>query len=420
MLLWGGSHMFQGAALEPAAFALRRSPQNARDTSDLLRRSAGAPAEIELPTGLNLNVAHRHGFPRPPPLRPPVGHPGAWSATEGTEAPHERPQFPWAWSAAEGVRLIHISLLYPEVRTAWLCGAESALHALTEAGDLEWTVVVWVSDVATFVQRHSALIQGMRSRYGARLEVRAAQFEGMIAGTPLHGFYEPAPDENGTVTPPALGVYAAQNKANAFRLALVYRFGGFYFDADMLFRAGARVTALPEGVGWQMGIGKEPLNNAAFRFSEPRDAVLWLLMEDFVRNYDGDKWGWNGPRLVTRVLNLPRSRSGKIKCEHDFDLCCRLRQIQKDFWPINVTSAVHPGYERYFLRDSIPAKLEVGVKQSVVIHTWHSALKEPEAMACKEDIAQYNASFIGVMRRDYCALCQGVVLEPTSEEHCLF
>jgi hypothetical protein len=46
--------------------------------------------------------------------------------------------------------------------------------------------------------------------------------------------------------------------------------------------------------------GKNRYNSAAFKF--PRGfPILKYYMDDFVSNYHGSTWGWQGPRLVSRV-----------------------------------------------------------------------------------------------------------------------
>lgn len=74
-----------------------------------------------------------------------------------------------------------------------------------------------------------------------------AGFEDMIAVTPLHDLFFP---KDGSV--PELGTYGDENKAYGFRLALIHRDGGFYFDADIFFNRGKhhqaarrRAPALP-------------------------------------------------------------------------------------------------------------------------------------------------------------------------------
>ena len=110
------------------------------------------------------------------------------------------------------------------------------------------------------------------------------------------------------------GAYDYNNLGNALRLALLYRFGGVYFDTDMLslrplLDSGAGQEAAgpaPTGPAWPpaavnfIGVERDSvLNNAAIGFSA-RHPFVELAMRRFVREFK-KVWGWNGPALLTRT-----------------------------------------------------------------------------------------------------------------------
>lgn len=91
------------------------------------------------------------------------------------------------------------------------------------------------------------------------------------------------------------GPFDRNNLGNALRLALLYRYGGAYFDTDVL-------SLRPLGPDEPNFIGVERdsvLNNAALGFSQ-RHPFLERAIQRFVREFK-KIWGWNGPALLTRT-----------------------------------------------------------------------------------------------------------------------
>ena len=86
--------------------------------------------------------------------------------------------------------------------------------------------------------------------------------------------------------------------ADAARLALLHAYGGVYMDSDELLlhtssleRIGSRAVGMEES--WV-------LNNAFLAFPAGHPFV-GAAISDFVMRFNANFWGWNGPRLVTRV-----------------------------------------------------------------------------------------------------------------------
>ncbi|KAG6596350.1 Lactosylceramide 4-alpha-galactosyltransferase, partial [Cucurbita argyrosperma subsp. argyrosperma] len=95
----------------------------------------------------------------------------------------------------------------------------------------------------------------------------------------------------------------AQNLSNLMRLAVLYKYGGVYIDTDFI--------VLKSFMGLKNCIGAQSidpvsknwtrLNNAVLVFDK-KHPLLEKFMENFASNFDGSRWGYNGPFLVSRVI----------------------------------------------------------------------------------------------------------------------
>ncbi|XP_072113076.1 alpha-1,4-N-acetylglucosaminyltransferase-like [Mobula birostris] len=84
--------------------------------------------------------------------------------------------------------------------------------------------------------------------------------------------------------------------ADGCRLALIWKYGGIYLDTDII-----SLRSIPFA-NFTCPENPETLNNAALGFCYKHHTFLWNCMEDFVARYNGDLWGQQGPRLITRML----------------------------------------------------------------------------------------------------------------------
>ncbi|CAO2043108.1 unnamed protein product [Urochloa humidicola] len=134
---------------------------------------------------------------------------------------------------------------------------------------------------------------------GLRVAVASPDFAYLLDGTPAESWLGAV--NRGGVKPGSVPL--GQNLSNLLRLALLYRYGGAYLDADVVvlrpfagvLRNAVGAQAVDEATGeWRR------LNNAVMVF----DAAHPLLREfiaEFAAAFDGSKWGHNGPYLVSRV-----------------------------------------------------------------------------------------------------------------------
>ncbi|XP_040285841.1 alpha-1,4-N-acetylglucosaminyltransferase-like [Bufo bufo] len=89
--------------------------------------------------------------------------------------------------------------------------------------------------------------------------------------------------------------YWIHTVADSCRLALIWKYGGIYMDTDII-----SIQPIPQ----QNFLAAEHSalsSNGVFGFSSQHN-FTWMCMEDFVQNYNGKIWGFQGPHLFTRVL----------------------------------------------------------------------------------------------------------------------
>ncbi|KAK4439912.1 hypothetical protein Salat_0326100 [Sesamum alatum] len=106
-------------------------------------------------------------------------------------------------------------------------------------------------------------------------------------------------------------VSLGQNLSNLLRMGLLYRFGGIYIDTD--------VVVLKSFDGLKNVIGAQTIDRATGNWSRLNNAVmifdeghplLHKFIEEFALTFDGNKWGHNGPYLVSRVVSRLSGRPG--------------------------------------------------------------------------------------------------------------
>ncbi|KAK7286898.1 hypothetical protein RJT34_22242 [Clitoria ternatea] len=102
-----------------------------------------------------------------------------------------------------------------------------------------------------------------------------------------------------------------QNLSNLIRLVVLYKYGGIYIDTDFIVLR--PLTGLRNSIGAQsMNLGSKHwtrLNNAVLVF-DMRHPLLHMFINEFALTFDGNKWGHNGPYLVSRVIKRLGKRPG--------------------------------------------------------------------------------------------------------------
>lgn len=95
--------------------------------------------------------------------------------------------------------------------------------------------------------------------------------------------------------------YWYSNEANVLRLCLLYTQGGIYFDTDVILIS--RVLASHPKLDNVMGRHSDgrKFHNAAMKFTTLRNRFLAATLNNMMENFDGLKWGNNGPKAFGRT-----------------------------------------------------------------------------------------------------------------------
>ncbi|KAL6197458.1 hypothetical protein ACLB2K_033066 [Fragaria x ananassa] len=135
---------------------------------------------------------------------------------------------------------------------------------------------------------------------GYRVMAIAPDFDYLFHNTPAEAWFIGL--RKGDVRPG--GVSIGQNLSNVLRLALLYKFGGIYLDTDVIvLRSLSKMKNVigAQTVDFQTGNWSR-LNNAVLVFDK-NHPLLFNFIQEFALTFDGNKWGHNGPYLVSRVVS---------------------------------------------------------------------------------------------------------------------
>ena len=314
---------------------------------------------------------------------------------------------------------IHQVLLYPRVSTVHLCTLESAVRALLghdwmerKEGLVQFLFILWVQqDVKQFEAEHGTMLELLRSDIirsleylhnqashvvvEIRIEVRGGSsvFNDVISGTAMEDFYATHTSDS------ELGKFAQQNRADAFRLAVVYKYGGLYMDADII--ALEKFVSLFASDGGVLAT-EDPdttygeLTNAVFFFPSPGSPFLEHVMSLFPVVYNGNLWGSVGPLLFRMAYS---GHCGKSSLDND-DRSVNCTSLS--ILPPNATCALRWTDARLLLEDAKAvsamdfwAKLTARSGGSYMLHLYGS-------FTFKWDCSEH--SFFSWMRKRVCPL----------------
>lgn len=199
--------------------------------------------------------------------------------------------------------------------------------------------VTWISQIESFGPRERLSLESvfkwnpsccllvisrtMDSEAGEEIlrPFRSRGFRVMAAAPDLHYLFKKTSAEqwlrkikSGDIDPGE--VPFAQNLSNILRLAVLYKYGGVYMDADIIILR--NFSGLKNAIGAQSADPQtgqwNRLNNAVLAFDK-RHPLLLKFIKEFALTFDGNKWGHNGPYLLTRVVtNLAK------RARHDFNI----------------------------------------------------------------------------------------------------
>ncbi|KAL8228149.1 hypothetical protein R6Q57_015733 [Mikania cordata] len=155
-----------------------------------------------------------------------------------------------------------------------------------------------------------------------------------------------------------------QNISNLLRLCLLYKYGGIYIDTDVIILK--RFTKLKNSIGAQsidLNTKKwSRLNNAVMVFDKMHPLV-YKFIEEFALTFNGNKWGHNGPYLVSRVVARLEGRPG-----YDFNVLAPIA-----FYPVNwdLVRVLFRGAKNETDSRWLKVKFEQIMSQSYALHLWN-------------------------------------------------
>ncbi|XP_060206239.1 uncharacterized protein LOC132633805 [Lycium barbarum] len=148
---------------------------------------------------------------------------------------------------------------------------------------------------------------------GNRILVVTPDLSFLFENTPAESWFIDL--KNGEKDPGKVSL--AQNLSNLIRLAILYKYGGIYLDTDFIILKD--FSRLRNSIGAQSTDASgnwTRLNNALLIFDQSHPLV-YKFMEEFALSFDGNRWGQNGPYLVSRVVE--KVISMKIK-DYNFSI----------------------------------------------------------------------------------------------------
>ncbi|XP_030050243.1 alpha-1,4-N-acetylglucosaminyltransferase-like [Microcaecilia unicolor] len=211
-------------------------------------------------------------------------------------------------------------------------------------------------------------------------------FEDVFKDTPLDPWYQKVN--------PAKEKYWAHVSSDAFRFAIIWKYGGIYMDTDII-----SMRPIPE-VDFLASQGAQVVNGAIFGFQRHYQ-FLWDCMEDFVKNYKGEIWGHQGPGLITRVIKrqceMPVFKGTEDTTCGDFFILNPQR-----FYPIPF-----PAWERYFQVWN-PSDT---FNSSYALHLWNFMNHNNKRVIAGSGSVAEN------LFKKHCPLTYDFIVKPTSRKY---
>ena len=185
----------------------------------------------------------------------------------------------------------------------------------------------------------------------------------------------------------------SQNLSNLVRLAMLYKYGGGYMDTDVIVLKD--FSELRNAIGAQSvdSVTKQwnRLNNAVMIF-DINHPIVWEFLQEFTLTFNGNKWGYNGPYLVSRVI-------GRVGSTEDYNLTIL---PPKAFYPVDWV-AIGKLYkkpedesESRWVESQID---ELSEGETYVVHLWNKRSK---------DLDIEEGSVMARLISKHCVVCDSI------------
>ncbi|KAF9665187.1 hypothetical protein SADUNF_Sadunf16G0095900 [Salix dunnii] len=180
-----------------------------------------------------------------------------------------------------------------------------------------------------------------------------------------------------------------QNLSNLIRLAVLYKYGGIYLDTDFIVLKS--FADLRNAIGAQsIDVSRNwtRLNNAVLVF-DMNHPLLLKFIEEFASTFNGNKWGHNGPYLVSRIVQKVAERPG-----YNFTILPPMA-----FYPVswNRIGGFFKKPENDVESRWVDAKLLQLSGETYGVHLWN---KQSSKFSIEE------GSVMGRLISDHCVICE--------------
>ncbi|KAL1359827.1 hypothetical protein HN51_005180 [Arachis hypogaea] len=212
----------------------------------------------------------------------------------------------------------------------------------------------------------------------------------LVLNTPAESWLEEL--KSGNKDPGTVPLF--NNLSNLIRLAVLYKYGGVYLDIDLIFLKD--LSSLRNAIGAQ---NMDPvtkkwlrLNNAVMVFDK-KHPILLDFIEEFAQTFDGNRWGHNGPYMVSRVV-------GRVGNTPGYDITIL---PPKAFYPVDWNKI--PEYYKKPEDENGSIWVENKVRElmygvgTYTLHLWNKRTR-------KLDIE--DGSVMARLFTDHCVVCYGV------------
>ncbi|KAK3445055.1 hypothetical protein EUGRSUZ_A00510 [Eucalyptus grandis] len=210
----------------------------------------------------------------------------------------------------------------------------------------------------------------------------------LLKNTPAKAWF----DEMKTGTKDPGEIPLAQNLSNLIRIAVLFKYGGVYLDTDVIVLKD--FALLRNSIGAQsidaMSRRWTRLNNAVMAFDK-KHPLLLKFMREFALTFDGNRWGHNGPYLVSRVVE-------KVIGKRGFEFKVLLPMA---FYPVDWTR-IGGLFRRPETRANakwVDAKIAQLSGETYGVHLWN---KQSRRLKIED------GSVIGRLIEDHCVICEKI------------
>ncbi|KAI5663562.1 hypothetical protein M9H77_22885 [Catharanthus roseus] len=223
--------------------------------------------------------------------------------------------------------------------------------------------------------------------YGYRILAVTPDLSFLFKKTPAESWFEEI--KTGKKDPGEIPL--PQNLSNLIRLAVLYKYGGIYLDTDFIVLKD--FSMLKNSIGAQSidSNGKwTRLNNAVLVFDK-NHPLLFMFLEEFKSTFDGNRWGHNGPYLVSRVIS-------RVDITQEFNFTVLPPMAFYPFDWTRIDGFFHRPNNRAYSK-WIEAKLRQINGETYGVHLWNR-------QSAKSRIQE--GSIIGRLISDHCIFCQDI------------